>query len=45
MPEMPEPSSIALEEADKRPEVKRMLEGEASQDAKRGVTAQTTAGC
>lgn len=41
--ETPQPSSRTVEVADRMPVVKRMLLGEDSQDAKRGVTFHTTA--
>lgn len=42
MPDMPEPSSMHVDEDERRPDVKKMLVGEAIHEAKRGVTAQTT---
>ncbi|OSS47353.1 hypothetical protein B5807_07335 [Epicoccum nigrum] len=43
MPEIPEPNSRHVESDDRRPEVKKMLEGDAIHSANRGVTAHTTA--
>jgi hypothetical protein len=42
MPETPAPSSRMVDEGVRREEVARMLVEEESQDAKRGVTFQTT---
>lgn len=39
---MPEPSSKHVELGDSRPEVKRILAGDAIHSANRGVTDQTT---
>jgi hypothetical protein len=45
MPEMPDPSSMHVDEGERRPDLNSMLVGEAIQDAKWGVTAQTTVTC
>lgn len=43
MPEIPEPSSMHVDEEESRPAVKRILVGEAIHSANLGVTAHTTA--